>query len=704
MSSDEDRDPAPQEGAPESAPESVPEKDAERAEQLREELERHNRLYYVEGTPEISDREFDELMQELIDLEEAHPELRRPDSPTQRVGGEPVEGFEEVEHDPPMLSLSNTYDEDELNDWQERLRKRLAEVDAASLLSYVAELKIDGVSISLLYEDGVLARAVTRGNGEVGDDVTKNVRTIRTLPLRLRTDDPPPRLQVRGEIYMPKKVFERINEEREERGEPLYANPRNTTAGTVRLQDSKEVARRGLEIAVFQCTEPDALAAGGDAEEEAPTTQGNVLDRLAELGLPIQSAWQRCDTLEAVHDYIESWRERRHELPYETDGVVVKVDRLDLHEELGRTGKAPRWAVAYKYAAEQAKTRVRDIVVQVGRTGALTPVAELEAVQLAGTTVKRATLHNYEDLSRKDVRVGDLVVLEKGGDVIPKVVRVVESERPDDSEPWQMPERCPRCDHDVVQLEGEVAHRCINPGCPAVASQSIQHFVSRGAMDIEGLGEKLVEQLLEEELVRDWTDLYRLEVDDLKDLEGWGETSAKKLVAEIEKSKERDLAHLLHGIGIRFVGERVARLLAEHFLHLDQLMEASREELEEIDEIGPKVADSVATFFEDEDNRRRIEDLREQGVNLTQPEPETAEEDSPVAGKTIVLTGALESMKRSEAKKRLEALGARVTGSVSKNTDLVIAGEDAGSKLDKARSLGVEVVGEAELLEYLGEG
>ena len=670
----------------------------QRAADLREQLERHNRLYYVNNAPEITDREFDALMQELLDLEEAHPGLQRPDSPTQRVGGEPVEGFEQVAHEPAMLSLANTYDEDELNDWQRRNQKRLAEVDAASLLSYVAELKIDGISISILYEDGVLTRAVTRGNGEVGDDVTKNVRTIRKLPLRLQTEAPPARLQVRGEIYMPKRVFDRINQEREERGEPLYANPRNTTAGTVRLQDSKEVARRGLEVAVFQCTEPEVLSGEGSSA----TTQGEVLDRLADLGLPTQEAWTRCATMDDVHAYIEEYREKRHDLPYETDGVVVKVDRLDLHDELGRTGKAPRWAVAYKYAAEQARTRVEDIVVQVGRTGALTPVAELEAVQLAGTTVKRATLHNYEDLSRKDVRVGDTVVLEKGGDIIPKVVRVVESERPDDSVPWTMPESCPRCDHPIVQLEGEVAHRCINPGCPAVASQSIQHFVSRNGMDIEGLGEKLVEQLLAKGLVHDWTDLYGLQASDLVDLEGWGETSAQKLVAEIDKSKQRDLSRLLHAIGIRFVGERVARILADHFLHLDRLMAASRDDLEQLDEIGPKVADSVATFFEDEDNRARIESLRQHELKLTQPEPETVSGDSPVAGKKIVLTGTLESMKRSEAKKRLEALGARVTGSVSKNTDLLIAGADAGSKLDKAKALGVEVVGESELLGYLG--
>ncbi|MDA8019144.1 MAG: NAD-dependent DNA ligase LigA [Thermoanaerobaculia bacterium] len=668
-----------------------------RATRLREQLERHNRLYYVENRPEITDREFDELLQELTELETSHPELQRPDSPTQRVGGEPLEGFEQVEHDPPMLSLANTYDDDELSDWEKRISKRLDEVDAARLLAYVAELKIDGVSISILYEDGVLSQAVTRGNGEIGDDVTMNVRTIRTLPLRLGQTgeyegDLPPRLLVRGEIYMPKKVFDRINRERGERGEPLYANPRNTTAGTIRLQDSKEVARRHLEVAVFQCTDPTVLNA---------SHQSDVLDRLSQLGLPTQPTWRRCASLDDVRSYIEEWREDRQELPFETDGVVVKVDRLDLQDELGRTGKAPRWAVAYKYAAEQARTRVRDIVVQVGRTGTLTPVAELESVQLAGTTVQRATLHNYEDLSRKDVRIGDTVVLEKGGDIIPKVVRVVGEERPEGSKPWMMPAMCPRCGHEVVQLEGEVAHRCINPGCPAVASQSIQHFVSRSAMDIEGLGEKLVEQLLAQKLVSDWTGLYGLEAEDLAKLEGWGETSANKLLGEIEKSKSRDLSRLLHAIGIRFVGERVARILADHFLHLDKLMASDRDELEQLDEIGPKVADSVVTFFADHDNRKRIERMREHGLQLTQPEPEATSADSPVAGKTIVLTGVLGSMKRSEAKKRLEELGARVTGSVSKNTDMLIAGADAGSKLDKAKKLGVEVVGEEGLLSFL---
>lgn len=667
-----------------------------RAEELQEELRRHDRLYYVEGSPEISDREYDAKMEELQELEAEHPELRRPDSPTRRVGGEPVEGFDTVEHDPPMLSLDNTYDEDELEDWQARLVRLLGTDGALDVLSYVTELKIDGVSISLLYEDGVLVQGVTRGNGEVGDDVTANVKTIRTLPLRLgkdgaQNDDVPRRLQVRGEIYMPKEVFARINREREEAGEALYANPRNTAAGTLRLQDSREVAKRGLEIVIFQS--PTDLGV---------ETQGDVLERLASFGLPVQEGWGRCEDMAAVHEYIGRWRDDRHDLRYETDGVVVKVDRLDLHDELGRTGKAPRWAVAYKYEAEQAETVVQDIVVQVGRTGALTPVAELEPVQLAGTTVKRATLHNYEDLARKDVRVGDAVILEKGGDVIPKVVRVVEEKRPDDAEPFSMPEECPRCGHEVVRLEGEVAHRCIHPACPAVASQSIQHFASRNAMDVEGLGEKTVELLLEEGLISDWTDLYELEAEDLESLEGWGKTSARNLLEEIEKSKERDLADLLHAIGIRFVGQRVATILAEHFLHLDRLMEASREELEEIEEIGPKVADSVATFFEDEENRELIERLREAGVSFEQPEPATTDDEGPFAGLTVVLTGTLPTLKRSEAKEKLEAAGARVTGSVSKNTDLVVAGESAGSKLDKAEKLGVEVIGEAEMLERLG--
>lgn len=688
---------------------SVPDEARERAETLREEIRRHNHLYYVEADPEISDREFDRLLDELIELENEHPELRTEDSPTRKVGGEPVEGFESVAHDPPMLSLDNTYDEDELREWVERVYRRIDGADERAKPGFVAELKIDGVSISILYENGVLVRGVTRGNGEVGDDVTTNVRTIKNLPLRLDAVDAasvPARLRLRGEIYMPRGVFQRINEEREERGEELYANPRNTTAGTIRLLDSREVARRGLRVAIFSCV--DELEVAGDkGEGETIDTHAGVLETLAAWGLPVLGTWRRCADVEALTEYVDHWRERRAELDYDTDGVVVKVDSLPLHDELGRTGKAPRWAVAYKYEAEQAETRVLDITEQVGRTGAITPVAELEPVQLAGTTVKRATLHNHEDLARKDVRVGDWVVVEKGGDIIPQVVSVILDRRGDDvsSEPYTPPATCPQCGHDAVKLEGEVKIRCVNSGCPAIVAEAVEHFVSRNAMDIEGLGEKSVELLLEKGLVRDYTSLYALTPEDLASLEGWGEKSARNVVEEIERSKDRGLARLLHAIGIRFVGERVSRVLAGRFRTIDRLIAADRETLEDTPEIGPKVADAVVRFFEDEDNRRRIETLREHGVSMEEPEDEApaTPEDGPFVGKTVVLTGTLASMTRGEAKKKLEAAGAKVTGSVSSQTDYLVAGEEAGSKLAKAETLGIAILTEDEFLARLGK-
>jgi DNA ligase (NAD+) len=657
---------------------------AARAAHLRAELERHNELYYVHGKPEISDRDFDRLMRQLIDLEDEHPELRTPDSPTQRVGGTPVEGFDEVAHDPPMMSLDNTYSLEELQEWSERLRRLAPDAE----LQYVAELKLDGVSISLLYEDGVLTQGVTRGNGVVGDDVTTNVRTIRNLPLRL-AGEAPRRLLARGEIYMPRSVFVEINRRREEAGEPLYANPRNTTAGTVRLLDSREVARRRLKVAIFQ-----------SAGDLGTGTHSETLEALASYGLPVGDRWRRCADLEAVRDFIEDWWEKRHRLEYETDGVVVKVDDLKLQQRLGATSKAPRWAVAYKYAAEQAETVVRAITVQVGRTGALTPVAELAPVLVAGTTVKRATLHNYEDLARKDVRVGDTVTIEKAGEIIPQVVAVLAEKRPPGTEPFALPTHCPVCGEPVVRFEGEVALRCVNAACPAIVREAVRHFASRNAMEIEGLGDKLIDQLLREELIEDYTSLYRLRPEDLHRLERWGEKSAENLVAEIEKSKGRTLAHLLYALGIRFVGARVARILADHFGDLDALASASPEALEAVPEIGPKVAQSIRRFFGDRKNRERLEALRAAGVNLTQPRAAAAA-DSSLSGKTVVLTGALAAMTRSDAKRRLEALGARVAGSVSRQTDLVVAGDKAGSKLDKARQLGVEVIDEAGLVELL---
>lgn len=670
---------------PSAAPQAV-----RRAAELRREIERHNRLYYVDNAPEIDDREFDALLAELLELEEKHPELRTPDSPTQRVGGEPVEGFAQVEHDPPMLSLDNSYDKDELREWAKRAQKLLPDEE----ITFVAELKLDGVSISLIYESGVLAQAVTRGNGQVGDDVTANVRTIRRLPLRLAAGAPE-KLVVRGEIYMPRDVFERINREREEAGLALYMNPRNTTAGSIRLLDSREVARRRLEVACYQST------------VELADSHSENLERLGAWGFPVDAQrWRRCGSLEEIEVYLDTWSAERADLPFETDGVVVKVDSLDFQQRLGRTAKAPRWAIAYKFAAERAETVVREITVQVGRTGALTPVANLEPVLLAGTTVQRATLHNYEDLARKDVRVGDTVHLEKGGDIIPKVVAVVLEKRPSDAAPFEPPTHCPVCGEEVERFEGEVALRCINPGCPAIVRESIAHFVSRNAMDIEGLGDKLIDQLLREKLIEDYTSLYSLKATDLAFLEGWGKKSADNLLEQLEKSKGRTLGHLLHALGIRFVGERVAKILADHLRTLDAVIEASGEELVEIPEIGPKVAESIRKFFAHPHNVERVEALRKIGVTTTQPEPAAppSAEDSPFAGKTVVLTGTLQEMARGEAKKKLEARGARVSGSVSKKTDLVIAGESAGSKLDKARELGVEVIGEARFVELLADG
>lgn len=646
--------------------------------ELRSELERHERLYYRDGKPEIGDREFDALMRRLELLEEAHPAVRTADSPTQRVGGAPLDGFEQVAHDPPMLSLDNAYGEEELGEWGERLGRLLA----GDPCHFVAELKVDGVSISLLYEGGVLTQAATRGNGRVGDVVTENVRTIRSVPLRL--EGAPPRLLVRGEVFMPRSVFTELNEQREQEGLQLYVNPRNTTAGTIRLLDSREVATRRLDCVVYDVAETDLAS-----------THAEALETLASYGLPVHDAWRRCATLDEVGAYIEEWEQKRASLDFDTDGVVVKVDELSLREEVGFTSKAPRWAVAYKFEAEQARTRVLEIGAQVGRTGALTPVALLEPVFVAGTTVQRATLHNYEDLARKDVRVGDTVVLEKGGDIIPKVVEVVLDQRPKDSEPFTEPEHCPVCSQAVVRFEGEVALRCVNPACPAIVRESVRHFVSRNAMHIEGLGDKLIDQLLQEELIEDYASLYTLRAEDLMGLEGWGAKSAQKLVGEIEKSRERGLAALLHALGIRFVGERVAGVLASHFGSLEALRGATHEQLVQVHEIGPKVAESLEQFFAHEGNSERLEKLVAAGVSVE--EESSGGGEKPLAGKTIVLTGTLRRLKRREAKTALEALGARVSGSVSKKTDLLIAGEDAGSKLAKAEELGVEVIDEEGL-------
>ena len=662
---------------------STPEPARHRAGELRAEIRRHERLYYVDDRPEISDAQFDQLMQELSALEAQYPELAAEDSPTRRVGGQPAEGFQTIEHGVPMLSLENAYSWEEAEAWQSRARRVLG----ADPSGYIAELKIDGLSISLRYDNGVLVRGATRGDGMRGEDVTENVRTIRSIPLRIPEGGS---IEARGEVFYTKKAFERLNAAREAAGEPLFANPRNAASGTMRLLDSRVTAQRGLRAWIYALVEDPAM----------PGTQGETLHRLRELGFPVHPHWVRCAGFGEVRDFIEGWADRRGELDFETDGVVVKVDDREAQRRLGATSKSPRWALAYKYPAQESTTVVRDITVQVGRTGVLTPVAHLDPVQLAGTTVQRATLHNYEDLSRKDVRVGDSVVVEKGGDVIPKVVRVLLDLRPENSASFLMPERCPVCGDPVSRTEGEVATRCVNPACPAVVREAIRHFCSRRAMNIEGLGEKLADQLLREKLLSDVASIYALRAEDLVSLERWGEKSASNLLAEIEASKRNDLSRLLFALGIRHVGERAARSLAAHFGSLDALASASEEQLQEVEDIGPNTAAAVVEWFQHPRHSALIERLRAHGVGFLSAAPRPAPA-GPLSGRTVVLTGAITGVTREDAARRLEQAGARVAGSVSRKTDYVVLGEDAGSKAARAAELGVRTVTWEQMLEII---
>ena len=659
---------------------------ARRAEELRAEILRHERLYYVEARPEITDAEFDRMMSELASIESLHPDLATADSPTRRVGGEPAQGFATVEHAIPMLSLENASSWEEAEAWRARVVRVLGEEPSG----YVAELKIDGLSISLRYEAGVLVRAATRGDGFRGEDVTDNVRTIRSIPLRIPESSP---LEARGEVFYPRSAFRKLNAEREAAGEPMFANARNTAAGTIRLLDSRVTAKRGLAAWMYSIAESRRL----------PATQAETLERLRALGLPTHPHWRRCATFEEVRSAVDRWESERADLDFETDGVVVKVDDRGLQAELGSTSKSPRWALAFKYRAEEATTVVRGISVQVGRTGTLTPVAHFDPIVLAGTTVKRATLHNYEDLARKDVRVGDTVVVEKGGDVIPKVVRVVPEMRPPDSVPFAMPALCPVCGDPVVREEGEVATRCVNPGCPAMVREALRHFCSRRAMRIEGLGEKLVDQLVREGLLSDVASIYALAADHLSRLERWGEKSAANLLGEIERSKENDLSRLLFALGIRHVGEKAAATLARRFGSLDALIAAGEEELQGVDEVGPNTAAAIRAWFSHPRHRELVEKLRSRGVNFLSKQSRPAAE-GPLAGKTVVITGTLPDVTREEAAQRLEAAGAKIAGSVSKKTGYVLAGEAAGSKLEKAKALGVPTVTWGEMLEILEGG
>ena len=656
-----------------------------RARELAAEIRRHDTLYYVAARPEISDREYDKLFAELVALEEEYPELASPDSPTRRVGGAPLDELVQGRHAVPMLSLDNSYSRQDLRAWYERVTRLLGrEPDGLT-----AELKIDGVSISLVYEDGRLVRGATRGSGVVGDDVTANVRTIRGLPLVL--EGAPPLLEVRGEVYMPRSVFARLNRQRRREGEPEFANPRNATAGAIRLLDSRETARRRLSIWCYQV----ARVQGAVLERHS-----QALELLAALGFPVNPGWLRCASLDDADPFIDRWDTGRRELDFDIDGVVVKIDRVDEQEALGATARAARWAVAFKYPPEGKRTVLRDVVVQVGRTGVLTPVAVLDPVHIAGSTVSRATLHNFEELERLDARVGDTVWVTKGGEVIPKVIGVDLAERPADAGPFPVPQACPVCHTPVAGDPGEVAIRCPNPVCPAVTASRLRHFVSRGGMEIEGIGGALLDQLLERGMISDPASLWDLDPQELAALPGWGELSAANLKRELEEAKKRPLNRLLFAVGIPHVGERAALLLARRFRTLEALAEAGPEELEEVEGIGPVIARAVVDWFADEPNRGMMERLAERGVRTEEPQEEVRQ--APLSGLTFVLTGTL-SRPRPELKQRLERLGAVVSGSVSGRTSYVVAGKSAGSKLARARELGVTVLGEAELEELIRE-
>jgi len=656
-------------------------------EALREKIRHHEYRYYVLDDPEMSDADFDKLMNELKRLEAEHPELITPDSPTQRVGGKPREGFVKAKHSSPMLSLDNAYSEEELRDWERRVHELTGRTD----LEYMCELKLDGMSLALVYSDGRLERGITRGDGTTGEDVTANVRTVRSIPLTIAKDKLkragiPTDFEVRGEMLMPLAAFRKLNEERERQGLATFANPRNFTAGTVRQLEPSITAQRRMDFFAYM------LLKDGRTNFDR---QSLTMDALEWAGFKVNPNRKLAKNLAEVWKFIQSWESKRESLPYEIDGIVIKVDRTAWQQELGFTGKAPRWAIAYKYAARGGVTQIEDIVPQVGRTGKLTPVAWLKPVSIGGTTVSRATLHNMDEIERLGVKIGDWVEVERGGDVIPKVVKVVEDkEHPRGKKQFVMPEHCPVCGGNVVRTPGEVDHRCVNANCPAKLQGTILHFASRHVMNIDGLGEALVNQLTERGLVKNVADLYKLTKADLLKLERMGEKSADNVLAEIEASKKLPLERVIYGLGIRFVGERTAQFLAEHFGSLDAIMNASAEQLEEVNEVGPRIAESIVEFFADEHNRKLVSDLRKAGLTFA---GQKKEKGTKLAGKTFVLTGTLERHTRDEAKKMIEDAGGRVSGSVSKKTDYVVAGSDAGSKLDKARELGVSVIGEEEL-------
>jgi len=644
---------------------------SQKIEHLRDELRRHEQLYYVLDAPEITDAEYDSMMRELKALESAHPEFASPDSPTQRVGGKPREGFVKVAHSGAMLSLDNALDEQELRDFDRRVHDLLG----ADPYTYVAELKLDGLSLAVHYRDGAFAQAVTRGDGSVGEDVTENTRTIRSIPLRAKGS-----FEVRGEVVFNRKAFEKLNAERELADLPRFANPRNAAAGSLRVLDPSITASRQLDFYAYFLFPPHP-------------TQWESLEALHKMGFKVNSHRRQCASIEELVAFCQEWEAKRDSLPLEIDGVVAKVDSVDQQTKLGWTAKAPRWAIAFKFPALQAQTLVEDINVNVGRTGAVTPTAIFRPVNIGGVTVSKATLHNEDEIGRLGVQIGDTVLVERAGDVIPKVVRVVKEG--ENRKPFTMPKTCPDCGGDVVRAEGEAVSRCINTNCPARLKESVLHFAARGVMDIDGLGEVLVNHLVDKGLVKNVADLYKLTLDDLVKIERMGSKSALNVLNNIEKSRKSTLNRLINGLGIPFVGERTAQILAETFGDLDKIMNGDEDELKKAEEVGPKVAHSIRQFFDQHANRELVERLREEGFVFTY---KVSRPTGKLQGFTFVLTGTLPNLTREEAQQRIEAAGGKVSKSVSKKTNFVVAGEEAGSKLDKAKELGIKVIDEAELI------
>ncbi|MFC0414860.1 NAD-dependent DNA ligase LigA [Cytobacillus solani] len=650
-------------------------------------LNQYNYEYHVLDQPSVPDSEYDRLLKELIEIETQYPELKTTDSPTQRVGGEILDMFEKVQHQSQMLSLGNAFNEQDLRDFDRRVRQ-----SAGENVSYVCELKIDGLAVSLRYEEGLFVLGATRGDGSIGENITANLRTIRSIPLRLNKDLS---MEVRGEAFMPKRSFEALNKLKAEKGEDAFANPRNAAAGSLRQLDPRIAASRNLDVFLYGVS---------DTGETGVESHSEALDLLDTLGFKTNKERKKCANIEEVLEFIEKWTSERPNLVYDIDGIVIKVDSLDQQQELGTTAKSPRWAIAYKFPAEEVVTTLKSIELSVGRTGVITPTAILEPVRVAGTTVQRASLHNEDLIREKDIKMGDQVVIKKAGDIIPEVVNVLAERRTGEEVEFHMPTHCPECESELVRLDGEVALRCINPKCPAQIREGLIHFVSRNAMNIDGLGEKVISQLFSKNLIQDVADLYKLTFEQLIGLERMGEKSANNLLEAIEASKVNSLEKLLFGLGIRHVGAKVAKTLAQQFVQMDELMNAGYEQLTAINEIGEKMADSIVSYFELEEARALIDELKAAGVNMEYTGPKRVsieQSESIFAGKTVVLTGKLEKLKRNEAKDKIEALGGNVSGSVSKKTDIVIAGEDAGSKLAKAQELGIEIWDEERLIEEL---